>query len=43
MIAAIDRGVAVMTALATLGLAGLVVSVGAWILLRRSRRSPRED
>jgi hypothetical protein len=38
---AIDRETAIISALAALIISGVVVSIGAWVLLRRDRRSQR--
>jgi hypothetical protein len=38
---AIDRETAIISALVALIVSGVVVSVGAWILLRRERRRQR--
>jgi hypothetical protein len=35
---AIDRETAIISALAALIVSGVVVSIGAWVLLRRERR-----
>jgi hypothetical protein len=38
---AIDRETAIISALAALIVSGVVVSIGAWVLLRRERRRQR--
>jgi hypothetical protein len=38
---AIDRESAIISALVALIVAGVIVSVGAWVLLRRERRRDR--
>jgi hypothetical protein len=38
LVLAIDRETAIISALVSLIVSGVVVSIGAWILLRRERR-----
>ncbi len=40
---AFDRETSIIAALIAVGVAGLVVSVGAWILLARERRRDRGE
>jgi hypothetical protein len=43
LVLAFDRETSIIAALIALGVAGAVVSAGAWILLARERRRDRDD